>query len=81
MDTYSSLVNYKGHRDPVWDVEWGPRGVYFATASRDRTARLWTTERVAAVRIFAGHLSDVEVSRSAASAASIARGASIVRGI
>ena len=61
MDTFSNIVAYRGHRDPVWDVEWGPRGVYFATASRDRTARLWTTERVAAVRIFAGHLSDVEV--------------------
>jgi len=63
LDTYSTLVAYKGHRDPVWDVQWGPRGVYFATASRDRTARLWTTERVAAVRIFAGHLSDVETVR------------------
>lgn len=61
LQTYSNIVTYRGHRDPVWDVEWGPRGVYFATASRDRTARLWTTERVAAVRIFAGHLSDVDV--------------------
>lgn len=61
MDTYTNIVAYRGHRDPVWDVEWGPRGVYFATASRDRTARLWTTERVAAVRVFAGHLSDVDV--------------------
>jgi len=61
LDTFSTIVAYRGHRDPVWDVEWGPRGVYFATASRDRTARLWTTERVAAVRIFAGHLSDVDV--------------------
>ena len=62
LDTYTNIVAYRGHRDPVWDVEWGPRGVYFATASRDRTARLWTTERIAAVRIFAGHLSDVDVS-------------------
>ena len=64
LDTYTNIVAYRGHRDPVWDVEWGPRGVYFATASRDRTARLWTTERIAAVRIFAGHLSDVDVSAS-----------------
>lgn len=63
LDTYTNIVAYRGHRDPVWDVEWGPRGVYFATASRDRTARLWTTERIAAVRIFAGHLSDVDVSQ------------------
>lgn len=64
LDTYSNIVAYRGHRDPVWDVEWGPRGVYFASTSRDRTARLWTTERIAAVRIFAGHLSDVNVSWS-----------------
>ncbi|KAK4054652.1 Transcription initiation factor TFIID subunit 5 [Microbotryomycetes sp. JL221] len=48
-----------GHREPVWDVEWGPRGIYFATASRDRTARLWSTDKTNALRIFAGHLSDV----------------------
>ena len=36
-------------------------GVYFATASRDRTARLWSTDRTTALRIYAGHLSDVDV--------------------
>ncbi|GAA6017244.1 hypothetical protein JCM11491_001867 [Sporobolomyces phaffii] len=59
LETYTNLVVYRGHREPVWDVEWGPRGIYFATASRDRTARLWITDKVNAVRIFAGHLSDV----------------------
>ncbi|GAA5922211.1 hypothetical protein JCM1841_000677 [Sporobolomyces salmonicolor] len=59
LETYTNLVVYRGHREPVWDVEWGPRGVYFASASRDRTARVWITDRVNAVRIFAGHLSDV----------------------
>ena len=36
-------------------------GVYFATGSRDRTARLWSTDRVSALRVYAGHLSDVDV--------------------
>ena len=36
-------------------------GIYFATASRDRTARLWSTDRTTALRIYAGHLSDVDV--------------------
>lgn len=62
LETWSNLVAYRGHREPVWDVEWGPRGIYFATASRDRTARLWTTDKTSALRIFAGHLSDVNVS-------------------
>lgn len=64
MDTYSALVAYKGHQDPVWDVEWGPGGVYFASAGRDRTARLWVAERTSALRMFVGHLGDVDVSLS-----------------
>ena len=62
LDTYTNLLAYRGHKDPVWDVEWGPMGVYFATASRDRTARLWSTDRVNPLRIYNGHLSDVDVS-------------------
>lgn len=34
---------------------------YFATASHDRTARLWSTDHIYPLRIFAGHLSDVDV--------------------
>ncbi|KAF8922652.1 WD40-repeat-containing domain protein [Mucidula mucida] len=47
--------------NPVWDVKWSPLGIYFATASRDRTARLWSTDRTSCLRIYAGHLSDVDV--------------------
>ena len=62
LDTYTNVVAYRGHREPVWDVQWGPKGVYFATASRDRTARIWSTEHTTAMRLLAGHLSDVDVS-------------------
>lgn len=37
----TDLVAYKGHNYPVWDVEFSPLGYYFATASHDRTARIW----------------------------------------
>ncbi|KAI9605602.1 hypothetical protein KEM48_002056 [Puccinia striiformis f. sp. tritici PST-130] len=60
LDLFKNLVVYRGHREPVWDVEWGPKGIYFASASRDRTARLWCSERIGAVRMFVGHLSDVD---------------------
>ncbi|SCZ89531.1 BZ3500_MvSof-1268-A1-R1_Chr9g10444 [Microbotryum saponariae] len=63
LETFTNLVAYRGHREPVWDVEWGPRGIYFATASRDRTARLWSSDKTHALRIFAGHLSDVNTHR------------------
>ncbi|GAA5841231.1 hypothetical protein JCM11251_003240, partial [Rhodosporidiobolus azoricus] len=59
LETYANLAVYRGHREPVWCVEWGPRGVYFASGGRDRTARLWISDKVNAVRIFAGHLGDV----------------------
>ena len=38
-----------------------PKGLYFASCSHDRTARLWTTESPHPLRIFAGHFSDVNV--------------------
>lgn len=59
----TNVVAYRGHQNPVWDVDWSPMGIYFATASRDRTARLWSTDRTTALRIYAGHLSDVDVGR------------------
>ena len=62
MDTMSNLVAYRGHQNPVWDVEWSPMGIYFASASRDKTARLWSTDKINALRVYAGHLSDVDVS-------------------
>ncbi|PVG02303.1 WD40 repeat-like protein [Serendipita vermifera] len=63
LDTMTNVVAYRGHSKPVWDVEWSPRGIYFATGSRDQTARLWTSDRVSPLRIFAGHLGDVDCIR------------------
>jgi len=61
MDTMTNVVAYRGHQNPVWDVDWSPMGIYFTTASRDRTARLWSTDRTSTLRIYAGHSSDVDV--------------------
>ena len=49
----------RGHVFPVWDVAAAPEGQYFASASADRTARVWVTERAQALRLLAGHHSDV----------------------
>jgi WD40 repeat protein len=42
-------------------VQYSPVGHYFASASHDRTARVWCMERLHPLRILAGHLSDVDV--------------------
>lgn len=47
----------------MWDADFGPLGFYFATASHDRTARLWSCDHINPLRIFAGHLSDVDVNK------------------
>lgn len=64
MDTMTNVAAYRGHQNPVWDVQWSPMSIYFATASRDKTARLWSTDRTSALRVYAGHLSDVDVSNN-----------------
>lgn len=47
-------VCIRGHNFPVWDVAAGPAGHYFASASADRTARVWATERARPLRLLAG---------------------------
>ncbi|KAE8888608.1 hypothetical protein PF005_g5330 [Phytophthora fragariae] len=60
----SNLVVYRSHQGaPVWDVTFAPLGYYFATCSMDRTARLWSTDHMTPLRVFAGHLSDVDCVR------------------
>ncbi|CCI43782.1 unnamed protein product [Albugo candida] len=60
----SNVVVYRSHSGyPVWDVEYGHYGYYFASCSMDRTARLWSTDHITPLRIYAGHLSDVDCVR------------------
>ena len=45
----------------LW-MQFSPVGHYFASSSHDRTARIWSMDRIQPLRIMAGHLSDVDVS-------------------
>lgn len=60
LDTFTCLVAYRGHENPIWDLQWGPYGHYFLTGSNDRTARLWSTDHIEPLRIYAGHDADVD---------------------
>lgn len=59
--TWSNLVCYKGHNFPVWDVHFSPLGHYFVSCGHDRTARVWSTDHFQPLRIFSGHVADVDV--------------------
>lgn len=43
----------------IWDVRFAENGYLFLTASADRTAMLWTTDKFSPAYIFSGHKSDV----------------------
>ncbi|KAJ8501632.1 hypothetical protein ONZ45_g12073 [Pleurotus djamor] len=50
-----------GHSGPVYSLSFDPpTEVIKIRASRDRTARLWSTDRTSCLRVYAGHLSDVD---------------------
>ncbi|KAI0997621.1 Transcription initiation factor TFIID subunit 5 [Podosphaera aphanis] len=63
LETWSCLVVYKGHEGPVWDVQWGPFGHYFATCGRDKTVRIWGQDHISFLRMMVGH--DTSVNRIA----------------
>lgn len=41
---------------------FSPHGHYFASGSQDRTGRLWSVDHYQPLRLFVGHLSDIDVS-------------------
>ncbi|KAL0202864.1 hypothetical protein M9458_000882, partial [Cirrhinus mrigala] len=51
LNSFTNTVLYRGH---------APCSLYFSTASHDRTARLWSFARTYPLRLYAGHLSDVD---------------------
>ena len=60
LELWQCLVVYKAHMGPVWDVQWGPFGYYFASSSQDKTARIWNSENIGNIRMLAGHDQDVD---------------------
>jgi WD40 repeat protein len=48
-------VVLRGHDDWVWAVAWSPDGRRLATASRDRTSRIWNAESGSEMAVLQGH--------------------------
>ena len=48
----ANLAVYRGHNYPVWDVRADDLGLKFATASLDRTVRLWQTDHSHPLRVY-----------------------------
>ncbi len=54
-----SLLTYQGHTAWVWDIAWSPDGRCLASASNDKTVRLWEADSGVDIRSYAGHSSYV----------------------
>ena len=50
--TGAEICHFSGHTEPVWGVTFSPDSKYVATASLDRTARLWAAESCELLRTF-----------------------------
>lgn len=55
LDTWLCLCQFKGHSGPVWKVQWGPHGHYFASGGRDKVLRIWAQDQMTSLRDCVGH--------------------------
>ncbi|XP_076221283.1 will decrease acetylation isoform X4 [Nomia melanderi] len=59
---YTNVLNIyyrSGHSYPIWCMDLSVFNLYVATGSHDRTAKLWSLDRIFPLRIFAGHFLDI----------------------
>ncbi|KAH8909132.1 WD40 repeat-like protein [Coniochaeta sp. PMI_546] len=55
LDVWACLCIYKAHDGPVFRVQWGPHGHYFASGGWDKTVRVFMQDHASAMRLMVGH--------------------------
>jgi len=57
----AALCVYRGHAagTPVWTCRFAPSGYYFASGGMDHSVRIWSTDRIAPLRVCIGHTESV----------------------
>lgn len=59
LETWCCMTVFRGHSGPVWKVQWGPFGHYFATGCRDGVVRIFTQDQITSRRDGVGHDSSI----------------------
>eukprot|EP01118_Nematostelium_gracile_P014843 TRINITY_DN5863_c0_g1_i2.p1 TRINITY_DN5863_c0_g1~~TRINITY_DN5863_c0_g1_i2.p1 ORF type:complete len:507 (-),score=121.82 TRINITY_DN5863_c0_g1_i2:30-1550(-) len=63
---WDRLTHFIGHRDGIWEIStcrWEKKSNSFATASADRTARVWSSDASTPVYIYVNHKGSVNSAR------------------
>lgn len=55
-DTGDIIHTFEGHTEGVSDIAWAGNGDFLASASDDKTVRLWSMESVRTVAYSTGHV-------------------------
>lgn len=55
----TTLATLKGHKRGIWACRFSPTDLALATASGDKTVRLWSLQNFSPVKLFQGHTNSV----------------------
>ncbi|KAI9220731.1 WD40-repeat-containing domain protein, partial [Blastocladiella britannica] len=59
----------KAHARVIWDAAWGPGARWVATASRDKSVKVWTTTMATATKVDIAHAATLSVGSAATAVA------------
>ena len=60
QDRAAEPIVLKGHGGPIWDLVFSPTGKWLASASQDRTVRVWDIDNASEPQVLKGHFGPVK---------------------